>query len=49
MVKLPDKKERKDTVFKKIFGDKELFLMFLKDFIDKPWVKDISVWIGYNK
>lgn len=40
---MPDKKERKDTVFKKIFGDKELFLMFLKDFIDKPWVKDISV------
>ena len=40
---MPDKKERKDTVFKKIFGDKELFLMFLKDFIDKLWVKDISV------
>ena len=40
---MPDKKERKDTVFKKIFGDKELFLMFLKDFVNKPWVKDISV------
>ena len=40
---MPDKKERKDTVFKKIFGDRELFLMFLKDFVDKPWVKDICV------
>ena len=40
---MPDKKERKDTVFKKIFGDKELFLLFLKDFVNKPWVKNINI------
>ena len=33
----------KDNIFKKIFEDKELFLMFLKDFVKRDWVKNIQI------
>jgi predicted transposase/invertase (TIGR01784 family) len=36
-------KKTKDTIFKHIFEDKEIFLMFIKDFIDREWVREISV------
>lgn len=35
-------KKTKDTIFKHIFEDKEIFLMFIKDFIDREWVREIS-------
>ncbi len=37
------KVNKKDNILKKIFEDKELFLMFIKDFIKKDWVKNIEI------
>jgi predicted transposase/invertase (TIGR01784 family) len=40
----PDnQKTTKDRIFKKIFGVKELFLMFVQDFIKEDWVKQLSI------
>jgi predicted transposase/invertase (TIGR01784 family) len=33
----------KDRIFRKIFGIKELFLMFVKDFIKEDWVSQLTV------
>jgi predicted transposase/invertase (TIGR01784 family) len=38
-----NQKTTKDRIFKKIFGIKELFLMFVKDFIKEDWVEQLSV------
>jgi len=38
-----NKNTTKDKIFKKIFGDKELFLMFLKDFIKRDWLTAIEI------
>ena len=33
---------KKDDIFKKIFSDKEIFLMLLKDFVKEDWTKDLT-------
>lgn len=35
-------KKTKDSIFRKLFGDKELFKMFLDDFIHESWVQEID-------
>ncbi|MGM0509463.1 MAG: Rpn family recombination-promoting nuclease/putative transposase [Fusobacteriota bacterium] len=35
-------KSKKDDIFKKLFRDKEIFLMLLKDFVKESWVKEID-------
>jgi hypothetical protein len=38
-----NQKTTKDRIFKKIFGIKELFLMFIQDFIKEDWVTQLTV------
>ena len=36
------KEKTKDNIFRKLFSDKDLFKMFLDDFIDRDWVSEID-------
>ncbi|MCK8825866.1 Rpn family recombination-promoting nuclease/putative transposase [Fuchsiella alkaliacetigena] len=36
------KEKTKDNIFRKLFSDKDLFKMFLDDFIDRDWVFEID-------
>ena len=43
MIFLTDnRKTPKDSIFKRIFSDSDLFLLFLKDFIDIDWINGIK-------
>src|SRR6056297_500865 len=36
------KQTKKDSIFKKIYQNKSMFLMFIQSFVKQPWVKDLT-------
>ena len=36
------KQTKKDSIFKTIYQNKSMFLMFIKSFVKQPWVQDLT-------